>query len=97
MSEETINLFDDEHVVLEANSFRDIAQLKFLPAGKAMMIYLEMNIKRDLQSLLNVDPSNIGAVAQLQARCGANGVLRALIAVDETKFDEPEEIEDGEA
>ena len=82
---------------IEQDAFQQIALLQTTPEGKALIAYLEMTIKRDLDSLMRVDPSKVGAVAQLQARIDANGQLRALITVDPSAYDpdENEEEEDG--
>lgn len=76
---------------LSGEDFRQIALLKFEPAGKALVGYLEATIKRDLDSLMRVSPSETAAIAQLQARIDASGQLRALITVDASAYDEQEE------
>ena len=78
---------------IDGKDFQAIAELKFTPAGKALVGYLEATIKRDLDSLMRVSPTEAAAIAQLQARIDASGQLRALITVDASAYDDPDEEE----
>lgn len=80
-----IDLFADveESKVIGIDEFLAIAQLKHEMGGAALKTLMEGRGRKAAEMLVQVDPNNVGAVAQLQARLSESSYMLDLLNLDE--------------
>lgn len=79
-----IDLFADvpEGTTIGLDEFKAIAEIKHTVAGEAFKVLIEARARKAAETLVMIDPNNVGAVAQLQARVSEGSYMLDLIALD---------------
>ena len=79
-----IDLFEDipEGTAIGLDEFKAIAEIKHTVAGEAFKVLIEGRARKAAEHLIMVDPNNVGAVAQLQARVSEGSYILDLLKLD---------------
>ena len=77
-----LDVFKEDGLNIGFDEWMAIANLKFDVGGEALIQLVEGRIKSALGQLVVVNPNDVGAVAQLQARVNESGVLRDFLKMD---------------
>ena len=79
-----IDLFADvpEGTAVGLNEFKAIAEMKHTVAGEAFKVLIEGRARKAAEMLVQMDPNNVGAIAQLQARVAEGSYILDLIALN---------------
>lgn len=89
-----IDLFAEvpEGTVIGLDEFKAIAEIKHTVAGEAFKVLIEGRARKAAEMLVQVDPNNVGAVAQLQARTSEGSYILDLLALDTDVINEQIEL-----
>lgn len=79
-----IDLFADvpEGTAIGLDEFKAIAEIKHTVAGEAFKVLIEGRARKAAEKLVMMDPNNVGAIAQLQARVGEGSYILDLLNLD---------------
>ena len=77
-----INLFEEDMKEIGLPQWLSISQLQNDPGGENLIVVLEGRIRAAMSQLIGITPSDIGAVAQLQARINEAGILRDFLKME---------------
>jgi hypothetical protein len=79
-----IDLFAEipEGTVIGLDEFKSIAEIRYTTGGEAFKVLIEARARKAAETLIMVDPNNVGAVAQLQARVSEGSYILDLLNLD---------------
>lgn len=89
-----IDLFADvpEGTAIGLDEFKAISEIKHTVAGEAFKVLIEGRARKAAEVLVQIDPNNVGAVAQLQARVSEGSYILDLLALDTNVINEQIEL-----
>jgi len=85
-----IDLFEEvpEGTAIGLDEFKAISEIKLSPGGEAFKILIEARARKAAEHLVMVDPNNVGAVAQLQARVSEGSYILDLLNLSSAVIEE---------
>ena len=83
-----IDLFEEPEAPINFDEWAAIASIQYDVGGEALIKILEARIRAAVTQLVTLNPSDIGAVAQLQSRINEAGVLRDFLKLEPSVVEE---------
>jgi len=85
-----IDLFAEvpEGTAIGLDEFKAISEIKQSPGGEAFKVLIEARARKAAEHLVMVDPNNVGAVAQLQARVSEGSYILDILNLDGSVIEE---------
>lgn len=83
-----IDIFEEPDAPINFDEWAAIASIQYDVGGEALIKILEARIRAAVSQLVSVNPSDIGAVAQLQSRINEAGVLRDFLKLEPKMIEE---------
>lgn len=83
-----IDIFAEPDAPINFDEWAAIANIQYDVGGEALIKILEARIRAAVSQLVAINPSDIGAVAQLQSRINEAGVLRDFLKLEPSMVEE---------